>query len=137
MNRHFKNLICDLPALQHKRELFATGLIDNPCYPCDFVERQKLREEYARKRSKAVSIVESIRELPSGQSSGWGTRYFGNGHLGYESVEPHSLAFLRVPPIASGKPIEGWNIPPFSFDIFGYAAYPPENILTVAERGEE
>ena len=38
-----RDLVHNSPALRHRRELFATGLIDNPRCPCDLAERRKLR----------------------------------------------------------------------------------------------
>ena len=37
INRQFQSLTRDLPTLQYQRDLFFTGLIENPCNPCDFV----------------------------------------------------------------------------------------------------
>jgi len=77
-------------------------------------------------------------ELPPGQPLGWGrATYFGNGHLATSSVWRGGLGFLCVPPVASHNPVEGWTIPPFAYDVFDYAVYPPENVITVAERGEK
>jgi len=82
-------------------------------------------------------MVKVTQELPPSRSAGWSAaKYLGNGHLATNSVERNGLTFLRIPTVASRKPVETWSIPPFAFGIFGYAVYPPENILAVAERGE-
>ena len=82
--------------------------------------------------------MNKVQKIPTSRSSGWGVaRYLGNGHLAFISVERSGLAFLHVPSPASRKPVEGWDIPTFSFDIFDYATYPPENVLAVAEQGDE
>jgi hypothetical protein len=39
VNKRFRDLVRNSPALQDRSELFAIGLIDNPRYPCDFTER--------------------------------------------------------------------------------------------------
>ena len=83
-------------------------------------------------------MVRSTPELPPSQSADWGkAKNLGNGYLGVHSAGRNGLAFLRIPPVASRKPVEDWSIPPFTFNISGYAAYPPENVLAVAERGGE
>jgi len=83
-------------------------------------------------------MAKGTRELPPSQSSGWGkVGYFGNGHLAPGSrvgfTEHNSLTLARIPPIASQKPVESWNIPPFLVRACGYAVYPPANVLAVAE----
>lgn len=138
VNRHFRNLIFNSPTVHHRRELFAAGLIDNPCCPCDFAERRKLCEAYTYKWSKAVDIAKNTREIPPSLSLGWSNaNHLGNGYLVSDSEGRRGLAFLHIPPIASQESVEGWNIPPFSFDILGYAVYPPANVLAVTERGTE
>lgn len=83
-------------------------------------------------------MVKSSHELPPSKFFDWrGVRYLGDGHLASNrSVEPNGLALLHIPPITSRKPIESWSIPPFTVDIFSYAAYPPGNVLAVAEQRE-
>ena len=139
VNRHLRDLIHNFPALHHRRELFATGLIDNPRCPCDLAQRRRLRERHAHRWSNAVSMVETPLKSPPGQSAHWldNANYLGNGLLAVDSAEQNSITFLHIPPVASRKPVEGWSIPPFTFGISGYAAYPPENVLAVAERREK
>jgi len=102
-------------------------------------ERRKLCKDYAHKWSDAARIEENTHKLPPNQSSGWGrAKYFGNGILVTDSLEDHNgLAFLRIPPITSRKPIEGWNIPPVAFEILAYAVYPPGNVIAVTERKDK
>ena len=138
MNQRLRGLVRDSPTLQHRCELFAAGLVDNPCNPCDLAERRKLREGYVHKWSKAASVVKSAQDLPPSQPPGWGSaKYLGNGHFASDSVQQTGLAFLHIPPVTSRKPVEGWSIPPFSFPAFGCVAYPPENVLAVAEEDEK
>ena len=83
-------------------------------------------------------MVKSTRELPPSLSSGWiNADHLGNGYLASDSVERRGIAFLHIPPIASRKPVESWDIPPFPFDIFGYAVHTPKNVLAIAEQGAE
>jgi hypothetical protein len=80
-------------------------------------------------------MAKGTQHLPPDQSSAWrDAKYLGNGYLVSPSVERRGLAFLHIPPVASRKPAEGWSIPPLSFEISGYAVYPPENVLAVAEK---
>jgi len=83
--------------------------------------------------------VRSIRELPPNRcSSGWNTaKYSGNGLLVAGSGNDTHVAFLLVPPIASGKPLQGWSIPPLPGRIFRRAAYLPEDVLAVSEGREQ
>ncbi|KAF9649096.1 hypothetical protein BDM02DRAFT_1994298 [Thelephora ganbajun] len=138
INRYFRDLIRDLPTLQHRRELFAIGLIDNSYRPCDLAERRKQCKDYTRKWANATSITKSTYELPPTQSSGWdNAKYFGNGLLVSSSSKDNDLAFLHVPPVASRKSVESWTISPLPFTIMCYAAYPPENVIAVAESKEK
>ena len=82
--------------------------------------------------------MESLRKLSPSRSLDWGAaKYLGNGHLASDFVESGGLALLHIPSIASQKPVESWNIPRFSFPVLGYVAYPPENVLAVAEKNEK
>lgn len=84
-----------------------------------------------------TDTIKSTKELPPVQSVDWvDAKYFGHGYLASGSRERNDLTFLHVPPIASEKPVEGWSIPSFTYKVFDYAAYPPENLLAVVERGE-
>ena len=131
-------LIHNLPTLQYRCNLFATGLIDNPSSPCDMAERRKLLEGYAHKWSNAVRAVKSTQKLPPSQSAGWNyAKYLGNGHLVSYSMERDGLAFLHIPSVASRKPIECWSFPPTPFGIFDYAVYPPENLIAAADGGDK
>ena len=83
-------------------------------------------------------MIKTPLKLPPGQSAPWDkAKYLGNGHLAVDSAQRNGLDFLRIPPVAGQGLVEGWSIPPLTFEIFGYAAYPPENVLAVAERGEK
>ena len=136
MNRYLRDLARSSPTLQHRRELFAIGLIDNPCCPCDLVERRKLREGYEHKWSDGASVIKSVWKLPPTQPIVWGrAEYFGNGLLASRASEIHGLTLLHIPQVASQTPIGSWSIPPSPFDVFGYAVYPPENVIAVAEQG--
>jgi len=134
INQHFRALIRSSPTLQYRRELFTAGLIDNPSNPCDLAERRKLCEEYAHKWSNAATIVKSTRKLPPDQSSYWG--YFvalGRNMVASDSPPNRGFGFVYIPPVASGKPINGWTIPPFPFKVLCFVAYHPENLLGVVE----
>lgn len=56
----------------------------------------------------------------------------GKNLLVLHSIEDDGLQLLHIPPIASRKPIDVWNIhpPPLFFDL---AVYHPENFLAVTE----
>ncbi|KAF9645020.1 hypothetical protein BDM02DRAFT_3120950, partial [Thelephora ganbajun] len=137
INRYFRDLIRDLPTLQHRHELFAIGLIDNLHCPCDLAERRKQCKGYTRKWTDATNITKSTYKLPPTQSSGWDVaKYFGNGLLVSSSLEHNGLAFLHVAPVASRKSIESWSIPSLPFRIMCYAVYPLENVIAVAEPKE-
>jgi len=83
-------------------------------------------------------VVKGTLELPPSQPLGWGNvAYLGNGHLATRSVERNDLTFLRIPPLTSQNLVEGWTIPPFAYEVFGYAVCSPENAIAVAERGEK
>jgi len=135
VSRHFQSLIRNSPILQYHCELFATGLIDNPFSPCILAERRKLCEEYARKWSGAATVVESTYKSSLDQPSGCYTA-LGRNILVLDSPPDAGLDFLHIPPVASGKPINGWTIPPFPFNVIDFGVYHPEGILGVVERQE-
>jgi len=138
VSRHFQSLIRNSPTLQYRRELFAAGLIDNPSNPCDLAERRKLCEEYARKWSGAATVVESTHKLPLDQYLRWGySTALGRNLVASDSLPNDGLGFLYIPPVASGKPINRWSIPPFPFKSLGFAVYHPEDLLGVVEQQEE
>ena len=141
VNRLFRDLIRTSPALQHQCNLFAIGLIDNPCSSYDLAERRKLREEYARRWSNTARLVKNTRELPPGRfSPDWSwcnAECSGNGLLAVGSDEGKSLSFLHVPLVASRKPVEEWSIPLLPGEILRRVVYPPENVVAVAEEEEE
>ena len=83
-----------------------------------------------------MSLVKSThKKSPNQCSSSWRcTKYSGNGLF----VTRHgSPAFLHVPPTASGKPVEDWSILLRPARISNRVAYPPENIIAVAEAREQ
>jgi len=82
--------------------------------------------------------VKSTRELPTDRYSSGShhVKYSGNGLLIPGPKEDGRLAFLRVPPAASQKPVEDWSIPLLPDWILYHVAYLPENLIAVAE-GEE
>ena len=130
-----RDLIRNSPVLQHQYELFAIGLIDNPCSPCDLAERRKLCEGYAHKWSHTINMMKSTLKLPPGQSLGWGTvRYLGSGYFASDFVERNSLTLLYIPPVASQKSVKCWSIPPLTFQVFCCAVHPPENVLVITEQ---
>ncbi|KAF9649091.1 hypothetical protein BDM02DRAFT_3186607 [Thelephora ganbajun] len=82
INRYFRDLVHNLPTLQHRRELFTIGLIDNPYRPCDLAERRKQCKDYTHKWTNATSVMRSTYELLPTRSSSWGAaKYSGNGLL--------------------------------------------------------
>ena len=88
-----------------------------------------------RRWSNTASLVKSTHELPSR----WRTaEYSGNGLLVTGSDTDARVSFLLVPPVASQKPIEDWDIPSASLPgrISRRAVYLPENVVAVSEEGE-
>jgi len=93
-----------------------------------------------RRWSNTASLVKTIHELPPNRcSSGWrAAKYCGNGLLVAGPDTDTRIAFLLVPPVASNKPIEDWDIPSplLPGQISHRAAYLPENVIAVSEEGE-
>ena len=138
ISRQVQKLIRDSPTLQYKRELFSVGLIENPRKPCDFTQRRKLCKEHKRKWSNAGRVAKTIHELPEELSLEQHlTTTLGWGLIAYCNTEDGSLSFLRPPPVMSQKPIEWWTIPPYPFSLKVFVAYPPDDILVVAEEKEQ
>lgn len=138
ISRRFQDLTRSSPELQYRRDVFSAGLMENPCVLCDFAQCRKLCEEHERKWSNAGRVVDTIREVPEGLIfREHSTTIINDTLVAFLSRGANNLGFFRVPPVTSRKPIEGWKIPPFPFDIKAFAVYPPENILVVAEVTEQ
>ena len=115
--------------LQLRRELFATGLIENPGNPCDLVQSRKLYEDYA---------IKSTHELhPDHASCRIYAKNLGRNILASHPMGDHGLGFLYIPPVTSRKPIDTWSILPFPFTLLCFAVYHPENLLAIDERDGE
>lgn len=138
ISRQFQDLTRDSPILQYKRDLFSAGLIENPRNLCDLVQRRKLCEDHERRWSNAGRVVKTVYEFPEGVDL---HRYYittlGWGIIPYHNTADGSLSFLRPPPVTSQKPTEWWSIPPFPFSLEFFAAYPPDDLLVVAEEKEQ
>ncbi|KAF9782631.1 hypothetical protein BJ322DRAFT_165740 [Thelephora terrestris] len=134
VNKRFRDLVRNSPALQHRSELFDIGLIDNPRYPCDFTERRRLCSRYTHKWTSAKDMVKTTHAFYPAKSSSWTTaKYSGNGLFVSYPWKDEGLTFLYVPPVTSQRPPKTWSIPQFSFRAASYAAYPPENVVAIAE----
>jgi len=78
--------------------------------------------------------VKSTHKFPPGWFTGLARpRCLGDGLF----LEESGLDFLRIPPVASQKPLESWVTSPFSFVPINYTAYPPEDVIAVAEQKDE
>ena len=108
--------------------------MDNPRSPCDFAQRRKLCDRYERRWSNLGRTAKATHKLsdelyPHRHSI---TTHGGN-LISFQNLEDNYLIFLRVPPVTSSKKAEQWSIPPFPFNLAGFDAYPPCNILAAAE----
>lgn len=80
-------------------------------------------------------MVKGTHKLPPSRYPRWDRAIgLGRNMLASHSTPEGGLDFLCIPSIASRKPVDGWSIPPFSFEVLGFTAYPPENLLAVAEQ---
>jgi hypothetical protein len=79
--------------------------------------------------------MKSVRKLPPNTPSHWLYAVIPGRNL-LATWHNDGISFLHIPPVASQKPVDGWSVPPFSFHVFDFAVYPPENILAVAEHKE-
>ena len=135
ISRQFQDIARNSPPLQYRRDLFSVGLIENPCIPCDFAQCRKLCEEHERKWTAAGRAIKAAHKLPEELIPRWAYT-LGRNLIAFRSIRGDCLGFLRVPPVASRRPIEWWDVPPLPFDVRAFAAYPPDNILAVAEEKE-
>ena len=135
VNRQFHDLTRNSPALQHQRDLFSAGFTENrDCDPGDLVQRRKLCEEHERKWSNSRRTAKMVHKLPEELISQWSyTTTLSRNLVISPSSWDNSLILLRIPPVMGRKSIEWWNTPPFADTIMAFAAYPPNNILAVAE----
>jgi len=131
-SRRFQGLTLSSPILQHKRDLFSSGLVENPCSPCDFAQRRKLCEEHKRKWSSVGKAVMTVHESPRELKQHSAT-VRGRNLIALRNFRHNSLHFLRLPSVANRKPIEWWSIPTFPFRLRVFAVYLPDSILVAAE----
>ena len=137
ISRQFQALTRDSPTLQYQRDLFSAGLTENPSNSCDFSQRRKLCKEHEHKWSSAGRVTKTIHELPEEIiSEGCLIAILDRNLIASPGRWDDSLGLLRVPPVTSRKPIEWWKIPPLPFNPKAFAAYPPDNILALAEEKE-
>ena len=67
--------------------------------------------------------------------SDWNDPVFtGRGLLAMHAHQSKTIDFLHTPSAASRKLTERWSIPQFPFEVLRFVAYPPENVLAVAEK---
>ena len=83
-------------------------------------------------------MVESTYKLRPDNPLLWcSPRFLGKKILAPETPRPGGgLGFLYIPPVASKGPIDEWDIPPLSFQTFGYAVCHSDNVLAVGELTE-
>ena len=135
VSRCFADLIRRSSTLQYHRELFSAGLIDNPHYPCDLAKRRRLCKEHVDKWTGKVEVVKRTYQVP-GEHSTIPSQVVALGGDLLALRQPHEEdfhQFLRVPPGASQRPIEGWKHTQLPFRIQRSAAYPAADLLAVAE----
>lgn len=135
VSRYFADLIRGSSVLQYHRELFSAGLIDNPYYPCNLAERRKLCKEYVDKWTGKVEVLKRSYQVPGEHSTALGRVVaLGGGLLALNRFfREDCYQFLRVPPGTSQRPIERWKRPQLPFDVWCSAAYPPADLLVIAE----
>jgi hypothetical protein len=131
------DLVHRSPTLQYRRELFSAGLIDNPHHPCGLAERRKLCREYVNKWTGTAKVARKIHEVPVEHPTlGWNHIAALGGDL-FALHHPYRhdcFKVLHVPPGVSQRPVEGWSIPQFPFEVLCSTTYAPGNLLAVAER---
>lgn len=137
ISRQFRDLAHSSPALQYRRELFAAGLVDNPRSPCNLEERRRLCRDYVHKWSDPTNIGDTLRELPlKYQLSSWNDSTILGRNIIAVCSQSNNIDFLHIPPAISRKPPERWSIHELPFRTSRYTAYPPKNILVIAEQEE-
>jgi hypothetical protein len=135
VSRYFADLIRGSSMLQYRRELFSAGLIDNSHHPCSLDERRKLCKEYVEKWTRKVKAVKRTHQVHGAHSK----RLDRAAALGGDFLvlrQPYTddhCHFLRVPPGANQRPIEGRELPQLPFEDWDSVAYPPADLLVVAE----
>ena len=130
----FRDLIQGSPMLQHRRELFVAGLMENPHNPCDLAEGRHLCKEYVDKWSDPTSMMKCFHEVPLGVvlSRCW-MMSPGRNLLAVRSFDSGDIYFIHVPPAISRNPIEEWNPPPLQSGHAHPAVYLPKNVIALAK----
>ena len=95
-------------------------------------------KEYVRRWSDTTAMSKCFRDMPLELPfSDWDhTKGLGRNLLVNISDDSDNINFLRVPSATSGEGTDRWSIPKFPFNALRYTAYPPENVLVVAESKE-
>ena len=135
VSRRFADLVRGSSILQYHRELFSAGLIDNPNHPCNLVGRRKLCKEYVDKWTGKLGVVARTYHI-SGDYQAIFSRVVALGGDLLVLNRPYAWGyyhFLRVPSGVSQRPIGGWRLPSFPFNVLGSAVYPPADLFVVAE----
>lgn len=124
--------------LQYRRELFAAALIGNPHSSCDLEERRRLCKDFVHKWSDPRTIASRLRELPLEYPlTGWNdVMVLWRNLVAIRSDRSNDVDFFYVPPAISQKPPERWRIHDLPFKASRWTAYPPKNVLVVAEEKE-
>jgi len=85
-----------------------------------------------------MNIMKAPREVPLKQPFlGWGgTRVIGRNLIAIHTRPSNTIDFLHIPPAMSRGLPEQWSIPGLPLEVSHYTAYPPENVLAIAEDKE-
>ena len=130
VNRTFHNVVSDQPHLQYKCELAAAGLLDNPNTPGSFFDRRTRLHKYRSRFDGLEPISKS--SLPLGVSGfmcGYGTP---GGIFVIHTPSQNTLHFCQPPSESESQPMKTWSSP-LSFEVQGFAIYPPLDLIVLAD----
>ena len=121
--------------MEHRLELFAVGLVENPRLSYSLEEGRKRVKEYVDGWGNLGAINKRSHTLRLQGSQQWGLLLpVGQGLLVRHSHR--SVSFVRVPRIAaSWQGVEEWIVdPPVTpFQLWGSATYSPEDVVALVE----
>jgi len=127
VNRGFRDLIRRSLRIQHKVDLYVTGLVPNLATGVTTVDSIKALGEYQSKWDKFdVDEEQILMRVPEGEHT-WGAATAGGVHA---VAMKHEIVFFTLPSNSRGIQSRKQTIP-LDFRVTGFAFYPQADVVAV------
>ena len=129
--RDIHHFIQGSPYIQHRIDLFAAGLVDNPASNFTLADKRRAFEEYRMKWDTFNPVKKLEREVDNlyfnHQASGSGTYCFVAGSQKF-------IEFVTLESVSRGIPRKEWKLPHPEFRLSGFAINPHADVLVIVEK---